>query len=200
MYNMLFGVNPAAYALMSHLHLKYHSESCDVEGEYPIGRFRDIYLSKEGDKLILFTRNGGGNRHCWELDGCPRWVPGLGKYAGGEDGRTIDVKDKGRPENHDRECLVYVNWKLTTHPLYITDYDDGYDPTYAYFEFKVPDSMQSVLDKLMAVQGGPQKNVSEKFDALMEEMKSMTPVQVRTDPRFSQLNEIFKKIQEHIKS
>jgi len=29
------------------------------------GRFRDIYLNEDGTKIILFTRNGGGNREAY---------------------------------------------------------------------------------------------------------------------------------------
>jgi hypothetical protein len=57
MYNMLFGTNPIAPVLKQVLRL-------DVEGGYDTGRFRDIYI--ENDKIILYTRNGGGNRECYQ--------------------------------------------------------------------------------------------------------------------------------------
>jgi hypothetical protein len=37
-------------------------EICIQAGYFPSGRFRDIFLNDEGTKIILYTRNGGGNR------------------------------------------------------------------------------------------------------------------------------------------
>jgi hypothetical protein len=51
MYNMVFGVSPAAPLLMAALNLK----AADV------GRFRDCYLTDAGE-IAVYTRNGGGNR------------------------------------------------------------------------------------------------------------------------------------------
>lgn len=52
MYNMLFGKCPFATEFLRMLNLT--EEDC--------GRFRDCYLNKEGDRIIIHTRNGGGNR------------------------------------------------------------------------------------------------------------------------------------------
>ena len=160
MYNMLFGVNQAFPILLKSLNLSYHGKTLNIEGEYDPGRFRDIYLSGEGDKILLYTRNGGGNRE--------------------------DYED--------------VITKLQSHPLYITDYDDDFDYTYAYFEFKVPDSLQEILDKLMEAQGGPPMDVSEKFSNLIAEMQGMTKEQVEADPRFKPLISIVEQIGEAAKS
>lgn len=35
--------------------------------DYDTGRYRDMYLSKDGTRIILLTRNGGGNRE-WQED------------------------------------------------------------------------------------------------------------------------------------
>lgn len=51
LYNALFGEQPASAALMKMLNLT----AADV------GRYRDCYLA-EGPKIVVFTRNGGGNR------------------------------------------------------------------------------------------------------------------------------------------
>jgi hypothetical protein len=179
MYNMLFGVNPAFPILFKSLGISYHGKSLSIEGEYSPGRFRDIYLSNEGDKILLYTRNGGGNRNCWEEEGC---------------------ENATKPSEHNPTCLVYVNWKLTQHPLYITDHDDDFDCTYAYFEFKVPDSLQLILDKLMEAQGGAPVDISEKFNALVTEMQTMTKEQVESDPRFKPLVGLVDKIVEATKS
>jgi hypothetical protein len=159
MYNMLFGVNRVFPILLKALNLSYHGDKLKIEGEYDPGRFRDIYLSGEGDKITLFTRNGGGNR----------------------------------------EDYTEVIQKLQSHPLYIKNYDDDFDPTYAYFEFSVPDSLQEILDKLMEAQGGPPIGVSEKFSNLMAEMQSMMREQFEADPRFKPLVNIVKQITEDVK-
>ena len=177
LYGMLFGVNPLAGVLLKALDIGIGEK---ITGNYKAGRFRDIYLSGDGTKIILYTRNGARNRECWEEEGCPGWG-------------SSDYKD---PSKHDPECLVYVNWKLTQHPLYVKDYDDGFDPTYAYFEFRVPDVLEPVLDRIMRDQGGPPKNVTEKFNEVVAEMKSMTREQLESDPRFRPLANLMKTILE----
>lgn len=52
LYNSLFGVNNAAPVLLKILNLS--------AGDF--GRFRDCYLNKDGTKIIVYTRLGGGNR------------------------------------------------------------------------------------------------------------------------------------------
>ena len=58
MYNAIFGVNRWSPVLRQILKL-------DVPDGYDTGRFRDISVQKaegEPSKIVLFTRNGGGNR------------------------------------------------------------------------------------------------------------------------------------------
>lgn len=57
MYNLLHGVNPNAEILKAVLGL---------DSKWPTGRFRDIYLNEDGTKIILYTRNGGGNREAYQ--------------------------------------------------------------------------------------------------------------------------------------
>lgn len=158
LYNMLFGVNPATPILMAALNLDneapenwserlsalddgwngpdIHSEEgrklmaeAIGMGFYPTGRFRDIYFENEGEpKIILYTRNGGGNRDWYE----------------------------------------YVFELLSKHPLYITDYDDDFDCTYAYIEFKAPDSVVKFFD---GIKTGKMESVSQKFE---KEIKAMS--------------------------
>lgn len=52
LYNTLFGVNPLAKLLLKMLELKRED----------VGRFRDIFYNKKEGIIILYTRNGGGNR------------------------------------------------------------------------------------------------------------------------------------------
>ena len=88
LYNQLFGENEDAMALLGMLSLTRND----------FQRYRDVYLNKEGNKIIVLTRIGGDN-----------------------------AKDYRQ---------VYMN--MRRHKYYIKDYDDEFDNTYAYFEFKVP--------------------------------------------------------------
>jgi len=151
---MLFGMNPATPYLLAAMNMSYHGEKWGIEGEYYPGRFRNIFLTRNDkgeDVVILYTRNGGGNRECWDLEGCPE--------GGGE------------PAVHNERCMVYVNWNLTQHPLYIRDYDDDFDSTYAYFEFRVPVVLEEMRDQLVEAQGGEPKSVSEAFKEFASEMR-----------------------------
>lgn len=51
---MLNGFNPACLYLMPMLGRK--------QEEYP--RFRDCFLSDDNERIVIFTRVGGGNRNC----------------------------------------------------------------------------------------------------------------------------------------
>lgn len=99
---MLHGQNPFAPVLFGWLNLSPDD----------VGRFRDIYLAKGADgapRVVVFTRNGGGNRE-------------------------------------DHEAITDA---LRAHPLYVTDYDDDFDCTYASYEFRVPDVWRAAAEGLM---------------------------------------------------
>lgn len=57
MYNQILGTYPFAKLL-------YVMMGFNDSDKYPVGRIRDVYLKKYDDDLrvVLFTRNGGGNR------------------------------------------------------------------------------------------------------------------------------------------
>ncbi len=158
---MLFGKNPNSEILKSML---------ELGTKYRIGRFRDIYIKDDEGELIiiLYTRNGGGNRDCWEYEGCD--------YA---------------KDIHDEECMISIIEKLQQHPYYIRDYDDDFDRTYAYFEFKIPDEYKE-LAKLLAGEAEP--TVTEKFNTLINEMKTMNKEQIEKDERFKPFIEILSKL------
>ena len=181
LYNALFGVNPATPILNAALGLDNRApenwkekfdEICDSWGEpnidspegkalmneakeagyYPTGRFRDIFYQHEEceePKIILYTRNGGGNR------------------------------------DHYR----YVFELLENHPLHIRDYDDDFDSTYAYIEFKAPESVVKFFD---GVKTGKLPNVSEKFKTEIEAMEK------GKEPNAA-IMEVLSKIVEEIK-
>lgn len=146
LYNMLHGVNPASGMLLEWLDIDQE------DGNYSSGRFRDIYLDEKGVKIILYTRNGGGNREEYQ--------------------ELID--------------------HLATHPEYLSDYDDDFDCTYAYIEFSVPKEVKR-LAKMLAT-GEKPKTISQKFEETMKEMDTMTPEQMRSDPRFKSTIEMLEEI------
>lgn len=75
-----------------------------------VGRFRDAYV-KDG-RLVVFTRLGGGNREC----------DGVFTGCSGEEHSCYQPQIKA----------------LQNHPLYVEDYDDEFDSTYASFVFRIP--------------------------------------------------------------
>ena len=60
LYNQILGTHPFAGPLFALLGLNTDSS----DGKYPVGRIRDMYIVKRGEEyiIILYTRNGGGNR------------------------------------------------------------------------------------------------------------------------------------------
>jgi hypothetical protein len=57
LYNVLFGTNSLANALLNVLWRVQKFDS---------GRFRDAYLNEDGTQIVVYTRNGGGNREYQE--------------------------------------------------------------------------------------------------------------------------------------
>jgi hypothetical protein len=53
---MLHGVNPLTGILLKMLGLTIESA----------GRFRDSFLNSDGTRILIYTRNGGGNRESYE--------------------------------------------------------------------------------------------------------------------------------------
>ena len=47
-----------------------------------------------------------------------------------------------------REYYQEIFDKMEQHPLYLTDYDDDFDSTYASIEFKLPDKYISTFEKM----------------------------------------------------
>jgi hypothetical protein len=79
--------------------------------------------------VVLYTRNGGGNRDAYE----------------------------------------YVFELLSKHPLYITDYDDDFDSTYAYIEFQAP---QNVVEFFEDVEANEFDRVGERFKKEIEAIEN----------------------------
>ena len=137
LYNTLFGQNPMSGFLLAML-------SLDTE-KWPVGRFRDIYVRKDEESgevlIVLFTRNGGGNRGHWH-----------------------DNYDEGE----DCDCPgCVIAYRLPKHPLYVRDYDDDFDCTYASIEFKVPEDYREAVEGLVAGQAP-----MERFKELIDKMQA----------------------------
>jgi len=141
LYNLLFGVNKIAPLLLFILDIDQPDERWDS------GRFRDIYLNEDGTKIILYTRNGGGNR--------PHWGFSYAKSQEGEDCRCPG-------------CII--SYKLPKHPNYISDYDDDFDSTYACVEFDVPEQFKEIAEGLAT--GKKPESIHEKFNSYIERLKA----------------------------
>lgn len=89
--------------------------------------------------------------------------------------RDIDLIEKGEkikvitrtggPVN--RNAYKSVHEKLRKHDLYIKDYDDEFDITYAHIEFNIPEKYKSTAKK-MYVEEPP--SIKEKFEKEINEM------------------------------
>ena len=148
MYNLLFGQNPNSEILKAMLGLgtKYH-----------IGRFRDIYLSEDGTKILVYTRNGGGNRECYDCDK-----------------ETVEDKAncKSAPDGcfwSPDMCPLKGNASMSLHPNFVEDKDDDFDCTYVYHIFTIPKEHKELVKMLS---GSKEPNVTEKFQTLIKEMKT----------------------------
>ena len=119
LYNLLFGENKDTNVLLGVIELTKQDFS----------RFRDIFLNKEGTKIIVLTRLGGGNRKEYK--------------------ERIEI--------------------LRRNKYYIRDYDDDYDNTYAYFEFKIQDKYLDMCKNIAPKEDRP--SLKEMFEKEIEEMQ-----------------------------
>lgn len=58
--------------------------------------------------------------------------------------------------------------KIRSHELYATDYDDSYDNTYAYIEYKIPEKYKKTVLKMYK---GEPISFKEKFEKELREME-----------------------------
>jgi hypothetical protein len=116
LYNALFDVNPSADIVV---------EAVGATGLIP--RFRDAYFDADKNRLVIFTRTGGGNREYY-------------------DSRDRESSEGGRqgPFNDDLRAL----------PAFLYDEDDEFDCTYASFYFSVPEAYKPIFDTLRDLGAG----------------------------------------------
>jgi hypothetical protein len=66
-----------------------------------------------------------------------------------------------------RDDYEFVFNEMEVHPLYLTNYDDDFDSTYAYFEFLAPDSVNEFFKDMEA------KDFEKVGDRFQREIKEM---------------------------
>ena len=134
LYNMMFGNSPLAGITLGALNLTPND----------VPRFRDAYFEADEDRLVIYTRTGGGNR----------------EYYGAPDG--YDNEEYEGPFNLDLEA----------HPNYLFDEDDDFDSTYAYFYFSIPESFAPIFETFKSLGAGQDLNPTEKFAKMIEDLES----------------------------
>lgn len=115
-YNAVFGKNPVSSLLL------------EVLGNPEVGRFRDAWVESVDDELriAIYTRNGGGNRVCWN------------------ESIDTDVSD-----SETCDCVgCLMRYRIHKHPLYLFDRDDEFDCTYATIYYRVPEEYEDILRPL----------------------------------------------------
>lgn len=133
LYNMMFGNNPLAGVTLSALNLSVDN----------IPRFRDAYFDAAEDRLVIYTRTGGGNREYYDSPG---------SYNESYEG----------PFNSD----------LVAHPNYLSDEDDDFDSTYAYFYFSIPEEFEPIFKAFKSLGAGKDLNPTEKFAQMIKDLEA----------------------------
>ncbi len=118
LYNMVHGMNPAVFSILPAL--GKHPD------EYP--RFRDCFFGDDEkpateNKIIVYTRTGGGNRPFY--DNAESWKA---QNEGDDPGEG--------PWNDDLRAM----------PGFLFDYDDDFDCTFNNFVFDIPPEWKDDVD------------------------------------------------------
>jgi len=140
LYNALHGMNPNAQTILAIL--KSNDGNINWDGM----RFRDISLNEDGSQIILYTRNGGGNR----------------EHYG---------DNKGTREGFECPCHgCFIKYHIPKHPEYLKDVDDEYDTTYAAINFSTPSSFLAIARNMST--GEKPKSIGQKFEETINKIKS----------------------------
>ena len=116
MYNLIFGKNSLSQLLLSTLNL--------TENDVP--RYRDCCI--DGDKILVYTRVGGGNRPYYD--------------------NVESLKSQFGSDIDDDECHGPFSDDLRKHPDFLYDEDDEMDRTYCSFYFSFPEEYKEELTEL----------------------------------------------------
>lgn len=142
LYNLLFGQNPQASLLLSML---------GIDNKRKNIRIRDCYLDGDGEHILLYTRNGGGNRQ---------------HYGDAQN-------DGSEPQPEGQECSCYgccIKYDLSNHPNYIKDQDEEADITYACVWFRVPEDFLDITRNM--ADGKDPETIGEKFKEAFKKLES----------------------------
>lgn len=137
-YNLLFGKNYFSTILLKILGL--------TEADVP--RFRDCYLCD--NEIVIYTRTGGGNRDYYESE---------------------EVCRENYPEYFKDSChLPNGPWNqdLRDNPNFLSDEDDDFDRTYAYFRFSCPEDYKKDIEAI--AEKDQSYTPSEKWNNLLKEL------------------------------
>ena len=112
--------------------------------------------------------------------------------------RDVDLIENGtkirvftRLGGGNREGYVETWDKIQNHELYIRDYDDDFDCTYAYIEFKIPEKFKDTAKKMFK---GEPVSFSDKFNEHLEKMDKPGTEE------YKKAKEIAQKIEHAIKN
>jgi len=133
LYNLVFGRNSDGPALLAMLGLT----------ETDVGRFRDAFVA-EG-KIVIYTRNGGGNRE---------------HYSWGD-----EPVEEG-PECGCTGCVM--TYRIPKLKYYSHDRDDEFDCTYASVFFDFP---PEYAEGLRAIDSGEPWDPDARWRALIESIQ-----------------------------
>lgn len=89
-------------------------------------------------------------------------------YEKGESGKEGKIIVYTRCGGGNREAYEDVFDEMELHPNYITNYDDDFDSTYAYFEFK---PTEEIVEFFKDMEAQNFERVSEKFKREIKEME-----------------------------
>jgi len=158
---MLFGVNPAAGLLIQALGIQNEApEGWQERFDELSDDWGDIDLDTEEAKQLMAEAKEKG----YYPTGRFRDI-----FFDNEDEANPKITLYTRNGGGNRDHYQYVFDLLRNHPLYMLDYDDDFDSTYAYIDFKAP---QEVVDFFEGVKTGKLDNVHEKFEKEIKAMES----------------------------
>lgn len=144
LYNMLFGVNPLSGIVLESLGLTPND----------VPRFRDAYYDADLNRLVIYTRTGGGNRDYYDSEQSRR-----AEYGSYDD---VDPDTYAGPYNDDLRDIVG----------FMFDEDDDFDCTYAYFYFAVPVAFEPIFDTLRDLGAGKDLNPTERFQKMITDLQN----------------------------
>lgn len=139
---------------------------------------------------MLFSHNPLGPAYLATLGLSPSTV---GRYRDAflrkTDANEVQITILTRNGGGNRETYEEVTESLRKHPLYVTDYDEEFDSTYATYVFKVPEEYEPKLRELAERQDQTVDPMA-RYKLLLEKLQSGND----NDPEVQKALEAGKKI------